>query len=96
MTKVSPKKLEEERTSNYQFLQSFQLTDDDIEELIKPTMDEIRDILSGDPIKAVLYLKGVGLNETNIARMENDWTKAFLIAPDEFINDPFVRSKMTA
>ena len=94
VTKVSPKKLEEERTSNYQFLQSFQLTDDDIEELIKPTMDEIRDILSGDPIKAVLYLKGVGLNETNIARMENDWTKAFLIAPDEFINDPFVRSKI--
>lgn len=92
--KTCPWKLENERTLNYQFIQSFDLSDADIDELIAPTMDEIRDILSGDPVKAVLYLKGVGLTEKSVANMEDDWTKAFLVAPDIFGSDPYVRRKI--
>ena len=94
ITKTCPKELESDRTLNYQFIQCYNLLDDDIEELIRPTMDEIREILSGDPVKAVLYLKGIGLNEKNVSRMINDWTKAFLIEPRAFINDPYVRNKI--
>lgn len=94
ITKTCPAELEKERTTNYQFLQSYRLSDKDIDELIGPTMNEIRDILDGDPVKAVLYLKGLGLNETNVWKMANDWTKAFLVSPREFINDPYVRSKI--
>lgn len=94
VTKTCPKKLEEQRTLNYQFIQGYHLTEEDIDELIRPTMDEIHSILDGDPVKAILYLKGIGLTDESIARMTNDWTKAFLIEPSAFINDPYVRSKI--
>lgn len=45
LTKVCPKELENERDLNYQFIQSYQLTDEQIEELIQPTIQELRDIL---------------------------------------------------
>lgn len=94
VTKTCPKKLESQRTLNYQFIQGYHLSDEDIDELIRPTVEEIQGILDGDPVKATLYLKGVGLSDEAVARMTNDWTKAFLIEPSAFINDPYVRSKI--
>lgn len=91
VTKASPKELESERTLNYQFIQSYDLDDEDIEELIRPTMDEIRDVLYADTAKTVLFLKGAGLNEENIQRQEDDYAKALMIEP-EMINDPYVQS----
>ena len=58
IAKTCPKELERERTLNYQFIQSYDLSDDDIEELIRPTMNEIKDVLYADPVKTVLFLKG--------------------------------------
>ena len=93
VTKTCPKELESERTLNYQFIQSYDLDDDQIEELIKPTMDEIHDILHGDRMKAILYLKGIGLNEENIDRVEDDFAKALMI-DGRMIEDPFVQSSI--
>lgn len=93
VTKTCPKELESERTLNYQFIQSYDLDDDQIEELIKPTMDEIHDILHGDRMKAILYLKGIGLNEENIDRVEDDFAKALMI-DGRMIDDPFVQSSI--
>ena len=56
VAKTCPKELESERSTNYQFIQSIQLTDDDIERLIAPTMDEFREVLSGDWRKTLLFL----------------------------------------
>lgn len=58
IAKNCPKELENERALNYQFIQSYDLSDDDIERLIKPTMDEIKDVLYADYAKTVLFLKG--------------------------------------
>ena len=91
ITKTCPKELESERTTNYQFLQSYNLTDDDIQELIKPTMDEIRDVLGGDWRKTVLFLEGSGLNENNIDRLEDNVAKAIMI-DNRMINDPYIRN----
>ena len=63
ITKVTPKVLDNERTLNYQFIQSYNLTDKQINELIKPTMDEIEDILGMDYRKSILFLKGININE---------------------------------
>ena len=93
VTKACPKELESERTLNYQFIQSYDLDDDQIEELIKPTMDEIHDILHGDRMKTILYLKGVGLNEDNIKYVEDDFAKALMI-DERMINDPYVQSSI--
>ena len=93
VTKACPKELESERTLNYQFIQSYDLDDDQIEELIKPTMDEIHDILHGDRIKTILYLKGIGLNADNIKYIEDDFAKALMI-DGRMIDDPYVQSSI--
>lgn len=91
VAKTCPEFLENERCLNYQFIQSYDLTDDDIDELIKPTMDEIRDVLGGDWRKTVLFLKGSGLNSRNIERQENDFAKAIMI-DQRMVNDPYIQS----
>ena len=89
--KTCPEKLENERSLNYQFIQSYDLDDDDIEELISPTINEIKEVLSGDWRKTVLFLSGSGLNSENIERMPNDFIKAIMIDHD-MVNDPYVKN----
>ena len=91
VAKTCPKELEPERNLNYQFIQSYDLDDNDIEELISPTMNEIRDVLGGDWRKTVLFLKGAGLNADNIGRIDDDFIKAIMIEP-RMVDDPFVQS----
>lgn len=91
VTKCCPEVLENERHLNYQFLQSYSLTDAEIDELIAPTVNEIKEVLGEDWRKSILYLKGMNLDETNIKYVENDVGKALMINP-EVINDPFARS----
>ena len=91
IAKTCPKELESERNLNYQFIQSYDLDDDDIDRLIKPTMDEISDVLTGDWRKTVLFLKGSGLNERNVWRLPDDYVKALMI-DRRVMNDPYVQS----
>lgn len=93
IAKTCPKELENERTLNYQFIQSYELSDDDIEQLIAPTMNEIRDVLYDDWVKTALFLKGAGLTENNIDRIDNDYIKAIMVEPD-MLNDPYVQSNI--
>jgi hypothetical protein len=93
VTKVTPKELENERNLNYQFIQSFQLSDDDIDELIQPTINEIRDVLGGDYKKSILFLKGNHINESNVRYVEDDYIKALMIDKN-MINDPYIRGKI--
>ncbi len=91
ITKVS-EELDESRNLNYQFTQSYYLDDNDIDDLISPTVDEIKDIISLDPRKSIVYLAGCGLNEDNVMKSDNV-AKALMINPD-LINDPYVRSRI--
>ena len=89
--KVSPKSLENSRALNYQFIQSYDLTDEDIEDLIEPTRREIRDVLTDDWRKSVLFLRGPGLNDKNVGKLENNYLKAMMIDP-RIAEDPYVRN----
>lgn len=93
VTKTCPKELESARDLNYQFIQSYDLTDAQIDELIKPTIDEIHDILGLDWRKAVLFVKGTNIEADDLMRSENDFAKA-LMADSRMINDPFIRKKI--
>ena len=93
IAKTCPKELENERNLNYQFIQSYDLNDDDIEELISPTMNEIKDVLNGDWRKTVLFLKGFGLNEKNISKIDDDFIKAIMI-DNRMVDDPFVQNSI--
>lgn len=93
ITKVCPEFLDNERLANYQFLQAYHLDDSDLEELLAPTIQELRDILSDDPMKSVLFMKGTHMNESNVMRQPDDCMKGVMI-DRELINDPYVRRKV--
>ena len=92
VTKTSEVENDDIRQLNYQFIQSLNLTDADIDELVAPTIDEIKDIMKLDPRKSVVYLCGKGLNEKNVMHAENI-AKALMIDKTA-INDPYIRSKI--
>ena len=91
LTKIS-EKLDERRNLNYQFTQSYYLNDEDIDNLISPTVNEIQDIISLDPRKSVVYLAGSGLNDRNVIKAD-PVAKALMVNQD-LINDPYVRSRI--
>ena len=93
ITKSSEEELENVRTMNYQFLQSYDFTDEQIDELITPTVDEIKDILSDDYRKTILYTKGIGLNDSNVQHLDSSFATALMIEP-EMRNDPYVRQQV--
>lgn len=89
--KTCPEELENTRGLNYQYIQSFQLSDNDIDELIAPTMNEIKDVIAGDWKKTVLFLRGSGMSENNVLRSEDDIAKAIMADP-KVLDDPYVHS----
>lgn len=93
IAKTCPKELESERNLNYQFIQSYDLDDGDIERLIKPTMNEIQDVLYADVAKTILFLKGAGLTADNVGRADNDYAKAVMIEPS-MLDDPYIQSNV--
>lgn len=82
-TKVTPKKLEDTRETNYQYLQSYELTDEQIAELCKPTVDWLKMAFGGDYQKTKEFL-GVGEKTKT-----KDYAQA-LYLDERMMNDPYV------
>lgn len=94
VSKVTPKELENKRNMNYQYLQSYEdMNDDDLEELISETLNNINGALGDDYIKQILFLKGIHLNDKNIHKEDYDYLKALLI-DKRVSNDPFIKTKV--
>lgn len=93
VTKVCPEKLENERNMNYQFLQSYELTDTEIDELLKPTIDEIKDVINGDIDKTILFLKG-SVTDDNFSFNDNDNVVQSLMINPQMAKDPFVINRI--
>lgn len=93
VTKVAPKELEPKRELNYQYLQSYNLSDIDIDELIKETVDNINGALGDDIRKAILYTRGIHATERDMVNSDPDFMKAIMI-DDNAINDPFVKQQI--
>ena len=91
--KVCPEKLEKERASNYQFLQSLDLSDNEIDELVAPTVQELHDVLRLDWRRTAMFLLGTNLTPEEVRRLEPGFAKAILVWP-EMLQDPFVRKKI--
>lgn len=89
VTKATAKTPDEQRTLNYQYIQSYELTDEQIWELVRPTVEEIKDILGGDINKTILYLRGTDVTEKNVNLETNDYVKALMI-DERMINDSYV------
>lgn len=92
VTKTCPMELENVHTTNYQFLQPYDFNNQEIAELCKPTLDEMKDIMNLDYRKAIVYLGGVNPDFNKIDDMA---CKALMINPD-MINDPYVMARIKA
>ncbi len=95
VTKVTPEQLEDERHLNYQFIQSLPLSDDEIDELISPTVSTIKDVLGGDYRKALLFLKGIHIQEKDYLHSPDDYVKGLMLESG-LIDDPYVKHKIHA
>lgn len=93
ITKASGEHLEHQRTMNYQFLQSYQFSEVQLDELIAPTVNEIKDILSEDYRKTLLYTKGTGFGEHKLPQLDSSFSTALMIEP-ELMHDPYVKSQI--
>lgn len=93
IAKSTPHELRNVHTTNYQYLQDFSFTDEQIDELISPTVSKIKDCLGLDWRKLILYMCGSSLDENSVIHME-PMCKAIMANP-ELIKDPYVRSKIS-
>lgn len=93
VTKVCSKELDEERTLNYQFIQSYELNDEQIRELVQPTIDEYKDILGGDVNKTLLFMGGMGVHDDNVEYVDDICVKALMVEP-ELIHDPYIINRI--
>lgn len=93
IAKTAPHKLDSQQTSNYQFIQGYtNLSDDDIAELIAPTIRNIKDALGMDWRKLLLYICGKGLDEKTY-QYADIVAKAIMICP-EIIKDKYIRNRI--
>lgn len=82
-TKISPRILDEQRELNYQYLQSYEFTDQDIEELCAPTIRYLKDAMCGDYASTVKFL---GITDNTDV---NSWQRA-LYSSEYMLGDPYV------
>lgn len=95
ITKNAEDKLENQRTTNYQFLQSYKFSDEDIDELLLDTINEIKDIQLRDYRKTILYLKGTDISGQNIINTLKDGgiSSALMVNPD-VMRDPYIHAQI--
>ena len=93
IAKSAPHELRNVHTTNYQYLQDFKFSDEQINELIEPTATKIKECLGLDWRKLILYMCGVGLDEKSVVHME-PMCKAIMANP-ELIKDPYIRTKIS-
>lgn len=92
--KITPDNLEHVRNTNYQFLQSYNFSEDELQELCQPTIDEIKDVLGMDYRKSLVFLAGFGLNDENAYTDNFEYCIRALMIDKRMINDPFIRRKI--
>lgn len=84
--------MDEVRQLNYQFIAPLRLTEDDVRDLIKPTVDEIADILGGDYRKSLVYLCGSKLNNDNVVYADTV-ARAIMLEPS-LIGDDYICNRI--
>ena len=91
-TAANYEEMDEVRQLNYQFIAPLKLTQEDVRDLVKPTVDEIADILGGDYRKTLVYLCGSKLNNDNIKYVDVV-ARAIMLKP-ELVGDDYVLSRV--
>lgn len=95
ISKVLPKKLEKTRNMNYQFLQSYDLTDEDIKNLLRDEIDYLKGVIYNSYEESILFLKGnVPIDERTLRKEDATYVKALMINR-KMHDDMYIRNKIT-
>lgn len=92
VAKTAPHEVDDVRQLNYQFIQPYELNDDDIDELVSPTVNEIKDIMRFDYKKSIVYLCGDKLNDESVKHV--DLAAKALMINKNMIDDPYIYSRI--
>ena len=84
--------MDEVRQLNYQFIAPLKLTQEDVKDLVKPTVEEISGILGGDYRKTLVYLCGSKLNDDNV-RYTDVVARAIMLNPD-LVGDDYILNRV--
>ena len=84
--------MDEVRQLNYQFIAPLRLNEDDVKDLVQPTIEEISDILGGDYRKSLVYLCGSRLNDDNIPYTDVA-ARAIMLEPS-LIGDDYIQNRL--
>ncbi|WP_137743271.1 hypothetical protein [Robertmurraya siralis] len=94
---VSPKKDKDILNMNYQFLQTVNLSDEQIESLCKTTVDWLTGVTSKDLSYTLLFLMGKNVTDEKIfdyiKNNENHWAKALML-DNSLIGDKWIKRKI--
>ncbi|HYK74858.1 MAG TPA: hypothetical protein VEV44_17330, partial [Pseudoneobacillus sp.] len=97
ITKVNSKVDKEMSLLNYQYIQTLQLSKDDISNLIKPTVEWIEKICNGDKLYTLLFLLGSLNEDDTIAKIFDKTNSNFMKAilyNDKLLKDPYIKKKI--
>ena len=97
VTKYSPKQDKEVLTTNYQFLQTLNLTNDRIEDLCQDTVNYVQGVSYDNIYYSLLFMMGENGNLESIDRFmessDNYWLKT-LILNHNLLNDKYSKEKI--
>ena len=88
--KIADNELDDERELNYQYLQSFNLSDEDVRELCEPTVKWLKDASCGDYESTLKFL---GAWDREVGSGDLDYIEALASNPI-MMKDPFVSLKV--
>lgn len=97
VSKCTPKVEKDYIRTNYQFLQVLNLTDDDIKELCKPTLEWIKGISGGNVNDMTFYLLGKLAKEPSHEKLWNNIQDNFiraLLLENRLIDDTYIRARI--
>ena len=83
--------------ANYQYIQALTINKEDIQQLIKPTIDWIRKVCSGDEIYTLLYMFGVKNPDADYQSMYSSaqsLAAKAIIKNSAFLEDTYVQQKI--
>lgn len=92
IAKTAPHETDDIRQLNYQFSMIHDMTDEDISELIAPTVNEIKDIMGLDYRKSLVYLCGSKCDDNSIQFA--DVAAQALMINKNMIDDPYVYNRI--
>lgn len=97
ITKYSPKKDKDVLVTNYQFLQTLDLNNEDIEKLCQDTLDYIQGVSYDNIYYSLLFMMGDNMDYDNIDKFmessDNYWLKS-LVLNHNLLNDKYSKEKI--